>query len=79
MIDVLPLREGDLFVFFRLLADIYPEGPVSSQLLLDQCGLFLPDFHPVLDHIDYALFLAWDGGRPVGRVAAIIDTDYPDP
>ncbi|HUW63837.1 MAG TPA: GNAT family N-acetyltransferase [Spirochaetia bacterium] len=79
MIDVLPLREGDLVVFFGLLADIYPEGPIRSQLLLEQCGLLQPDFHPALNHIDYELFLAWDGKRPAGRVAAIIDTHYPDP
>jgi len=76
---VSPVGKGDLSAFFGLLADIYPAGPVRSHLFREHQGLFQPFFHPVLHHIDYGLFVARDGRRPVGRVAAIIDTHYPDP
>lgn len=79
VIDVLPLRDKDMAAFFSLVGDIYPEGPIRSQLLLGEFGLFHPYFHPVLNHVEYALFLARDGKRPLGRVAAIIDSQYPDP
>jgi len=78
LIEVLPLGPGDRTAFFGLLTDIYPAGPVRAQLLLEQFGLFDPQWHPVLAHVDYELFLAWHGQRPVGRVAAIIDRHYPD-
>jgi len=79
MTAVLPLREGDLSAFFGLLADIYARDPARTQLLLGQIGLFLPFLHPVLYHVDYQLFLAWEDRHPVGRVAAILDQHYPDP
>ncbi len=79
MIDVAPLREGDLPSFFGLLADIYASDPARPQLLLGQVGLFLPFFHPVLYHVEYQLFLAREDKRPVGQVAAIVDKHYPDP
>jgi len=79
MVDVLPLGAGDLSAFFGLPAGIYPPGPVLTRLLLEQCGLLQPDFHPVLEHVDYQLFLAWEGQQPLGRIAAFVDTRYPDP
>ena len=51
-------------------ADLVWVPPLRSEMNKQ----FDPVSNPFLDHCDYALFLLWKGDRPIGRIAAFIDS-----
>lgn len=64
----------ELEKFITMPYRIYRDDPNWSPPLRSETrGQFDPRRNPLLDHCDHALFLLWDGGRPVGRIAAFID------
>ena len=65
----------DLKRFIELPYAHYREDPVWVPPLRDeQRGQFDLKRNPLLAHCDWQLFLLMDGKRPVGRIAAFIDT-----
>ncbi|MDZ7272422.1 MAG: N-acetyltransferase [candidate division KSB1 bacterium] len=53
---------------------LYREDPYwVPPLRSEQRRLFRRSTNPMLQHCDYALFLAWEGSHAQGRVAAFID------
>ena len=74
-VDVRPVNtRGDLRRFITLPRHIYKgmEGFVSP-LDMEQRHLLSPKESPVFRHAEIQYFLAWRDGRPVGRIAAIVD------
>ncbi len=64
----------DLEQFINMPYRMYRDDPNWPPLLRGEMrGQFEPRRNPLLDHCDYALFLLWDSGCPVGRIAAFID------
>ncbi len=64
----------DLNTFIDLPYRLYKHDPVWVPPLRDeQQGQFDHVRNPLLDHCEYALFLLWQAGSPIGRVAAFID------
>jgi ribosomal protein S18 acetylase RimI-like enzyme len=66
---------ADLRRFVELPYRLYRRDPIwVPPLRSEQWAQFNPQRNPMLDHCDYTLFLLLDGGRPVGRVAAFVDS-----
>jgi GNAT superfamily N-acetyltransferase len=64
----------DLNSFINLPYRYYKNDPVWVPPLRDeQKGQFDHLRNPLLDHCEYAMFLLWDDGKLIGRVAAFID------
>jgi GNAT superfamily N-acetyltransferase len=64
----------DLNLFIDLPYTLYRYDPVWVPPLKDeQRGQFDPVRNPLLEHCEYSLFLLWQDGSVVGRVAAFID------
>lgn len=42
-------------------------------LLFDEVDTFIPSRNPAFDFCDAALFMAWRDGKPVGRIAALVN------
>lgn len=68
---------GDLERFINLPWALYPRDslwvpPLKSELR----RLLTPGQHPFWEHAERELFLAVRGGKPVGRIAAIVDHKY---
>ena len=75
-----PLKEvktdKDLLAFIRFPWEIYKGDPYwVPPLIKDQLQKFSPD-HPFRSHSEMILFLAYQEGRIVGRIAGIIDHHY---
>uniref|UniRef100_A0A7C4GFC3 N-acetyltransferase n=1 Tax=candidate division WOR-3 bacterium TaxID=2052148 RepID=A0A7C4GFC3_UNCW3 len=69
--------DADLQAFLRLPAQIYRADPHwVPPLSADLTRALTPGRHPFWNHAERALFLADAGGRPAGRIAAIIDRNY---
>jgi GNAT superfamily N-acetyltransferase len=65
---------SELKTFLELPYRIYKDDPVWVAPLRDEVrGQFDPRRNPFLEHCEYALFLLWVDGQPVGRIAAFID------
>jgi GNAT superfamily N-acetyltransferase len=65
----------DLQAFIDLPYSLYRNDPVWVPPLKDeQAGQFDVLRNPLLEHCEWQLFLLEEGGRPVGRIAAFIDT-----
>ncbi|MUG04667.1 hypothetical protein GM556_03785 [Bombella sp. ESL0378] len=74
-IDVRPVvTRGDLRRFITLPRHIY-KGMTGfvSPLDMEQRHLLNPKESPVFRHAEIQYFLAWRDGKPVGRIAAIVD------
>lgn len=71
-----PVRtSSDLRQFIDLPYRLYREDPVWIPPLRDeQRGQFDPRRNPMLDHCERELFLLMDDNRPIGRLAAFVDT-----
>ncbi len=64
----------DLDLFINLPYRLYKHDPVWVPPLRDeQRGQFDCVRNPLLEHCEYALFLLWQDGTAVGRIAAFID------
>ena len=66
----------DLMPFIRLPWEIYHgDRNWVPPLIKDQLSKFSPN-HPFRSHSEMILFLAYQGGKTVGRIAGIIDHHY---
>jgi GNAT superfamily N-acetyltransferase len=64
----------ELEKFIDLPYQLYRDDPNWVPPLRSEIhGQFDPRRNPLLDHCEYALFLLWNDGRAVGRIAAFID------
>jgi GNAT superfamily N-acetyltransferase len=79
-VEVRPVQgRGDRDAFLRLPWRIYEDDPAwVPPLLHDVRTLLDPDKHPFHRHADVQCFLAWRGGNPVGRIAAIVNRAHID-
>lgn len=65
---------GDLKTFIQFPYKLYRNDPIwIAPLRSELAGQFNLEKNPFLAHCTYALFLLWDNGQPVGRIAAFID------
>ena len=68
--------QHDLMAFIRFPWKIYKGNPYwVPPLIKDQLQKFSPQ-HPFRSHAEMVLFLAYQGGERVGRIAGIIDHHY---
>ena len=74
-LNITPVRSGeDLKVFVNLPWSVYRDSPLwVPPLRKDDMTLLTPGRHPFWATAERELFLAVRDGRPVGRVAAIVD------
>ena len=64
----------DLKTFIELPYQLYKEDPVwVAPLRSEQQAQFVPEKNPMLNHCTYALFLAVENGKAVGRISAFLD------
>ncbi|MBX6365760.1 MAG: N-acetyltransferase [Gemmatimonadetes bacterium] len=77
---VRPVRgRRDLGRFMKLPWSIYRGDPNwVPPLLMDLRTALTPGKHPFHEHAEVEYFLAWRGGRPVGRIAATVNRQYID-
>jgi hypothetical protein len=69
----------DLDHFIMLPWRIYADDPAwIPPLMHDVRTLLDPKKHPFHEHAQVACFLAWRGGEPVGRIAAILNQRHID-
>jgi len=63
----------DLKTFVAVPFDLYRDHPLwVPPLIRDELDTFNPDRNPAYENADTRLFVAYAGGRPVGRIAAIL-------
>jgi GNAT superfamily N-acetyltransferase len=68
------LTRRDEKAFLSLPYRLYRNDPYwVPPLRSEQRKLFRRESNPMLLHCDYALFVAWENGKAVGRVAAFVD------
>ena len=64
--------------FIRLPGRLAADDPAWVEPLhLERRQFLSPRHNPVFEHAEVALWLAWRGGRPVGRISAQIDSLAP--
>ena len=65
--------KGDLRKFIKFPFDLYHNNPYwIPPLIKDEKSTFDPGENPAYEHCDSRLWLAYDNGKVVGRIAAII-------
>lgn len=77
---ILPaVSDADLRAFVDLPWAVYRDCPLwVPPIRKDDLRLLTPGRHPFWDTARRELFIAWRDGRPVGRIAAIVDARYND-
>ncbi len=77
-LEIRPVRSrSDLMRFIRLPWRIYRNSPNWVPPLIFERKQFLNRRkNPFFNHAEAEYFLAWRGGRPVGRITAQIDHDF---
>ena len=76
MIEIrrLRLKSGDLKKFTRFQIDLYKGNPYYvPPLVSDDVRTLLPAKNPAFDFCDAACFMAYRDGKPVGRIATIVN------
>lgn len=64
----------DLKAFIDLPYELYRHDPVwVAPLRSEQAAQYVPGKNPMLSHCTYALFIAKDEGRVIGRISAFVD------
>jgi GNAT superfamily N-acetyltransferase len=74
-VEIRPVRgRRELAAFVKLPFRLYSEDdPWVPPLLFERRRFLDPRHNPFFAHADVQLFLAWRGGRPVGRISAHVD------
>ena len=73
-ITVTPLQPGDTKAFIKFPWQIYGNDHLwVPPLVMERKAFFNPRKNPFFQHAQVQLFLAYDGSRTVGRVAAVIN------
>jgi len=77
-LSVRPVRSSrDYREFINLPRLVYRDDPAwVPPIWLTEPGEYRPKGNPVLARSEHELFLAWRGGKPVGRVVAYIDPRF---
>lgn len=76
MIEIrrLRLESGDLKKFTHFQIDLYKGNPYYvPPLVSDDVRTLLPEKNPAFDFCDAACFMAYRDGKPVGRIATIVN------
>lgn len=76
MIEIkeIPLTPGELKKFTQFQIDMYRDNPYYvPPLVMDDVNTLDPKKNPAFDTCECRCFMAYRNGRPVGRVAAIIN------
>ncbi len=78
MIEIKPVRgKADLKAFIRLPFRLYSKDPNwVPPLTGDQKKFFDPRHNGYYGHSEVELFLAWEGGRAIGRISAQTNTQH---
>jgi GNAT superfamily N-acetyltransferase len=79
-ISVIPVKSGqEARLFFSLPFAVHAGNPLwVPPLVSRERALLTPGAHPFWESASREMFLALRGGRPVGRIAAIVDKKYND-
>lgn len=71
----IPLKASALRKFAKFGIDLYAGNPCYVPgLVMDDVNTLLPSKNPAFDFCEAAAFMAYRGGKPVGRIAAMINT-----
>ena len=66
--------KGELERFIQFANDLYADCPYyCPPLFFDEMNCFQPKRNPALDVCEYQLWMAYRDGKPVGRIAGIIN------
>jgi len=69
------VKKNDLHTFINLPYTLYKDDPTWVAPLRSEAHVqFDPIKNPLLDHCEYQLFILWENNKPIGRIAAFIDT-----
>ena len=73
--QIIPVQTPeDLKAFIELPYQLYKDDPVwVAPLRSEQAAQFVSAKNPMLNHCTYALFLAKEGTRTIGRISAFVD------
>ncbi|MGE5174898.1 MAG: GNAT family N-acetyltransferase [Hyphomicrobiales bacterium] len=76
--DLVPVQSArDLDRFIRFVYDVYEDDPLwVAPLPSDEKVRLTPGKNPYFEHAEAATWLARDGARTVGRIAASVDRNY---
>lgn len=73
-IKQIPLKRSALKPFVKFGIDLYEGNPCFVPgLIMDDVNTLLPDKNPAFDFCSAAAFMAFRDGKPVGRIAAMIN------
>lgn len=73
-VDIRPLPPDRLDSFIKFEWDVYRNDPVwVPHLLMERKEFLSPKKNPFFEHADVGFFMAYRGGQPVGRIAAIVN------
>jgi len=64
--------------FIKLPFSLYKDNPYWVPPLISEMRNLLSEKNPFFEHAEAKLFLAFKEGKPVGRIAAIVDKNYID-
>lgn len=76
MVEIKEIKptKSNLKKFIQFQIDLYKDNPYFvPPLVSDDFGTLSPDKNPAFDFCDYVYFMAFKDGKPVGRIAGIIN------
>ena len=76
MVEIKEIKptKSNLKKFIQFQIDLYKDNPYFvPPLVSDDLGTLSPDKNPAFDFCDYVYFMAFKDGKPVGRIAGIIN------
>ena len=76
MVEIKKLEPNkrNMLKFIKFQLDLYKDNPYFvPPLVLDELGTLMPSSNPAFDFCEAAYFMAYRDGRPVGRIAGIIN------
>lgn len=70
----IPLKKKNLLPFVKFGINLYNDNPYFvPPLVIDELATLTPDGNPAFEFCEAAAFMAYDGDKPVGRIAGIIN------